>query len=167
MTSRGSTGHIGVQYKRAPFSGRTLASLDDRLDSQLDHMVRLDGQGGGSTTSTSLRLGDGGFTFVKFVRDNPAPDNLRTLLRGRYVPSSLLHLLREEGSLRGPQGGLAVTEDNTTRWLDARTFAALVHHGWLGSRTLGPDGLAAWIAAELRDKRSVMLAASGPAPSTG
>lgn len=151
-----------VQYKRMEAEGRLrIAGVDKRLPNQLKRMVNFDGFGHASADRTdpmTYRLGPGS-TFTKFAYPVVAPLRESDLARGMYVPSELLKRLYDDGRLKGPRGGEAVTHDNLSRWLSNDQFAELVKKGWVGSSGISVHDVRDFVASNLEDGRIAVIAA--------
>lgn len=151
-----------VQYKRMKADGRLrIAGIDARLPDQLKRMVAFDVFGKASADGTDpigYRLGPGS-TFTKFAYPVVAPLREADLTRGLYIPSELLKRLHDDGQLKGPRGGDAVTHDNLGRWLSNDQFAELVKKGWVGSSGISVQDVRDFVAASLQDGRVAVIAA--------
>lgn len=151
-----------VQYKRMEADGRLrIAGIDARLPDQLKRMVSFDVFGGALANGAdpiAYRLGRGS-TFTKFAYPVVAPLREADLTRGLYVPSDLLKRLHDDGQLKGPRGGEAVTHDNLRRWLSNDQFAELVKKGWVGSSGISAQDVRDFVTANLQDGRIAVIAA--------
>lgn len=162
--------YVVVQYKRSG-DGDVLAPLDERLDSQLDRMMRLEElapdpsiSAAADTAPEEYRLG--GCAFVKFVNARENATVLNQILIGSYAPARLLVKLRDSGQLKGDRGGKSITKKNVgRRLLDSMIFPRLVAEGWVGTVGVAP-GLKSLIDAAAEENRRVVLAV-GETQSSG
>ena len=149
---------VAVQYKRmVDEQGTRLASIDSRLPSQLEKMARVEGLNTAAEGPVDYRLGPA-TCFVKLARSNASARTVGELVKGLYVPAAYVRQLLTADLLKGPRGGAAITHNNLGRWLNNTDFAMLVRDGWIGSAGVTVTDIRDFVAEQLRQSRSIVVA---------
>lgn len=150
-------GFILVQYKRmrAPANNREATYYpDDQLRKELARVKTLP-VAGPARRPDEWRLTEDSF-FVKLVAEDLARPVANKLVRGLYLPGSLVDLLLECGE-RGevPRGWSA---KNLTTYLSNEEFLQLAKQGYMGTRGSTTDEVTRLIKSAFDEDKGVIVA---------
>lgn len=114
--------------------------------------------------ATDYRLCDDPFYF-KFCRADAIDPDSRGMVKGLYIlAKDVEHFLSSEES-RGTGGGHSLGFDNLGRRFPNSLFVDLARNGWIGSRSVGSEGIEQYIQSSLEAGHSVVLADVQTRPS--
>jgi hypothetical protein len=146
-----------VQYKRMADSrnGGWLYRPDGNHETEVKRMEAIPSLAAEPLDALNYRL-NAGACFFKLCESVVFDPDATALLRGMYLPLEYLAACKE--SAKGPLGGPAFGYSTVPRHLTNTSFVQLVQDGWIGSAGAVSRNLRAFVAARVRDGRSVMLA---------
>lgn len=150
-------GYILVQYKRmrAPANNREATYYpDDQLRKELTRVKALP-VAGPARRPDEWRLTEDSF-FVKLVAEDLARPVANKLVRGLYLPGSLVDLLLECGERdEVPRGWSA---KNLTTYLSNEEFLQLAKQGYMGTRGATTDEVTRLIKSAFDKDKGVIVA---------
>lgn len=150
-------GFILVQYKRmrVPAGERTATYYpDDQLRKELARVKALP-TAADAQNPDEWRLTEDSF-FVKLVAEDLARPVANKLVRGMYLPGSLVDLLLQSGQ-RGevPRGWSA---KNLTTYLSNEEFLQLAKQGYIGTRGATTDAVTRLVKSAFAEDKGVIVA---------
>lgn len=157
-------GFILVQYKRMRTSAEDRAATyypDDQLRKELVRVKALPSAAPARNPS-EWRLTEDAF-YVKLVADDLARPVANKLVRGMYLPGSLVDVLLECGE-RGevPRGW---SSKNLTTYLSNEEFLQLAKQGYVGTRGATTDEITRLITSAFAEDRGVIVAVDQTDPN--
>ncbi|WP_445367468.1 hypothetical protein ACH5Y9_21045 [Methylomonas sp. BW4-1] len=103
------------------------------------------------------RLNDDGF-LLKLVPATGLRPASGELIKGMYIPREYMHFLVGPNGPKGSGGGTQITFTTAPRYLTNSQFAQSIHAGWIGTRGIQSDTLAATFREFYESGRALLVA---------
>ena len=148
---------VMIQYKKFSVEGSgQVIRPDNRLDSQLARMKKIDDQCEPGTDAIDIRL-YAKPCFLKLChQEDPAADSI-DMIKGMYLSREHFELILNSPGGRGPRGGRRIGEMTPPRHLDNDTFTRLLAYGWIGSCGVGSDFVREQVWNSLQQRGAVVF----------